>query len=462
MNAEDDKRLDEMLARSYEPLRVPPLRQREAILAALAAPRPAVRARQRRAWNGPLAWLATAACLVVAAVALALLVPSSAQMVYGIEAVPRRLAEVQTIRQRGVALIYDERKPDAPPVRVPIEYLVKRPDKFRLTWYGVSRRHDAPPFIKRGVSSCDGQTESWIYREEKLAVTRPVGPVDAWIKTETHAQEFLAGLLGPPEVPYRKVGREAVGGRTCDVYEGEFGRHGTSLRTLWIDPRTGDPVRSTSDERLPDGSRRRVVQIDEIALDEPLDDKRFEFAPPTGFRVKHEAALPANAGALDDKYTSASYGGDEKIELWHAFEITDHAALVVWRRSQPKENADGTLDWLAGLTITLAGDKNRPLVHDWVYQSHSPDVWNWSLVALWERPFPDRASVLLWLKSEQLDARMGIVPLRFPEKGLAIIIPAAAKATLPADGPQFTLDDLRRLAGQLTDRQPKPSAVPRD
>jgi hypothetical protein len=451
MNADHDEvaRLDEMLASSYEPLRVPPAGQREAVLAALAAPRPAVPARRARVWNGPLAWLATAACLLIVAVALALLVPSSARLVYGIEAVPKRVAEVQTIRQRGFALVYDRNQPDAPPQRVEIEYLVKRPDKFRHTWYGVSHHRDAPPFIKHGRTSCDGQAESWTYQLDKLAVTRPIAPVDAWIKTETRAQGFLAAVLGPPGVAFQKVGRETLRGRPCDVYEGRIGRDDKRLRKLWVDPDTGDPVRSTEAEILADGSRRLVEQIDEIALDVPLDDKLFEFAPPEGFRVKQEPALGAAAGALDAHYTSASFGGDEKIELWHSFQISDDAALVVWRRSAPKPAADGTLDWLSGLTISLVEDEKRLLVHDWVYRSDSPDVWNWSLVALPEGRLPDRAAVLLWLKVHSLDARMGIVPLRFPEQGLAVIIPAAAKATLPADGPQFTLDDLRRLAGQM-------------
>lgn len=454
MSGKDDepRRLEELLAGSYEPLRAGPPGQREAMLRAISQPRGAPPARlSRRLWSRPVAWLATAGCLVVVGVGVALLVPSSVQIVYGVEAVPGRLAKVRTIRQRGFALVYDDYRPDAPPVRIEIEHLVKRPDKFRLTWYGVSQHQHEAPTIKHGVSSCDGQTESWIYREDKLGVTRPIGLLDAWIKTETHAQEFLATLLGPPGVAYRKVGSETIVGRQCDVYEGRFGRHDELLCKLWVDSRTGYPLRSTQDEILDDGSRRRVQQLEEIAVDVPLDDKLFEFAAPAGFRVQKVEPLGPDVAGLDDRYTTASYGGDEKIELWHAFRVTDNAALVVWRRSEPEANDDGTLNWLAGLSLSLAGGQG--LVHDWAYQSHSPDVWNWSLVASADGPLPDRSAVRLRLKSPPLDARMEIVPLRFPDRGLARIIPAAAKATLPADGPRFTLADLRRLAGQLMERE---------
>ncbi|MEX0679342.1 MAG: hypothetical protein WD063_19860 [Pirellulales bacterium] len=462
MNANHDElvQLDEMLARSYEPVREPVAGQREAILAALSLAQPADRARPRRAWNGPLPWLATAACLAVAAAAVALLVPSSARLVYGIEAVPKRLAEVTTIRQRGYRMIYPREEANGPPIRVPIEYLVKRPDKFRLTTYGVSYPSDALMIVNRGIIVCDGSTESWISETHKTFVTRPIGLLDAWIKTETHAQNHLAELLGPPEVPYKKIGTETIGGRECDVYEGRFGSRSAFqdafISKLWLDPATGYPVRSTQDEVLPDGSTRRVRELEEIAVDVSLDDKLFQMSAPEDYQTTTVAAL-GDATALDSQYTSAGYGGDKKLEFWHALRITDNAALVVWRRSKPEEKDDGTSDWLAGVTFSLLGDdRKRPVQHDWLYQSRSPDVWNWSLVAVADGPLPDRGGVCLELKTKPLVSRMEVIPLRFPERGLERIIEAAARATLPDDGPRLKLEHLRALAGQLLRNRPNP------
>ena len=47
---------------------------------------------------------------------------------------------------------------------------------------------------------------------------------------------------------------------------------------------------------------------------------------------------------------------------------------------------------------------------------------------------------------------MEMIPLRFPETGLARIIEAAVRATLPENAPRFKLEDVRRLAEQLTER----------
>ena len=467
MNADHDENrpLDEILARSYQSLREPVPGEREAILAGFSR-RPSPDRAPRNTWKRPIAWLATAACLAVVAATAALLVPSSAQLVYGIEAVPGRLAEVQTIRQRGYLMIYSRRDADDPPIRVPIEYLVKRPDKFRFTGIGISHPQDGPPIVKRGISFCDGHSESGISEDDKQCWTGPISLLDAWIKTETRVQQFLATLLGPPGVPYKKTGAETIRGCKCDIYEGRFGRRSAFqdafISKLWIDPTTGYPLRSTQDEILPDGSTRRVQEFEEIAVNVPLDDKLFEFTPPEGFKTV-TAAGAVDATALSPRYTSASYGGDKKLEIWHTFRITDHAALVVWRRSAPEVADDGTSDWLRGVTFSVFGDdRQRNVQHDWLYQSRSTDVWppinvwSWSLVAVDGAPLPDRGGIRLELKSAPLNSRMDMIPLRFPDKGLERIIEAAARATLPDDGPQFTLEQLRVLADQLMQAPPKP------
>jgi hypothetical protein len=442
--------LDEMLARHYMALREAVPGQRDSILKRLPEAQATDRLRGRRAWRGPLVWLATAAGLAVVAASVSLLVPSSARHVYGIEAVSKQLAEVQTFRQRGYWIIYPRHDANGPPVRVPIDNLVKRPDKFRHSWYGVSYPHDGPMIVKRGSVACNGRRASRISEEDKHLATSSTGVLDAWITTETWAQEFLTNLLGPPGVPYKKIGRETISGRVCDVYEGRLGDRNEYLSKLWLDPTTGYPVRSTQDELMPDGTTRRVKELEKIEVNVPLDDKLFELAAPDGFKVVADESV-VDPTTLSSWYTSAGFGGDKKLEVWHAFRITDAAALVVWRRSKPEEKEDGTSDWLSGMTFSIFGDdRKRDVRHNWVYQSRSPDVWSWSLVATADGPLADRGGVRINLKSKPLHATMDMIPLRFPEQGLERIIEAAVRATLPEDAPRFKLEHLVTLAEPLT------------
>ncbi len=210
----DSQPFDAILARSYEQLRAADPQQREAVLAGYDTARRAAPARPTRAWRRPLAWAATAACLAVVAVGAALLLPSSAKVVYGIEAVPGRLAEVQTIRQRGYVLVYDHRNPAAPPIRVPLEYLLKRPDKYRMTTYTTRHRRDAPPEVTSAVGYCDGQMLSAVFDEAKQCDKTPVALLEAWIQTELRAQILIGTMFGPADATYKKVGSEEVARQT--------------------------------------------------------------------------------------------------------------------------------------------------------------------------------------------------------------------------------------------------------
>ncbi len=171
------------------------------------------------------------------------------------------------------------------------------------------------------------------------------------------------------------------------------------MSKIWIDPATGFPLRCTQDEILADGTTRRLQEMEEIEVNIPLDDALFEPALPADFKVLY-SPVPLNPPPLDPAPVSAGYGGKDKLEVWHALRITDRVALVVWRRSKPEPEADGGVDWLKGMTIGLFGSARQQKVrHDWLFQSHSPDVWNWSLVAVEDGVFPDRGGVSLDLRA---------------------------------------------------------------
>ena len=111
----------------------------------------------------------------------------------------------------------------------------------------------------------------------------------------------------------------------------------------------------------------------------------------------------------------------------------------------PKPAADGTLDWLSQIEITFDGS-TRGVRHAWLYQSGSPDVWNWSLVALVDRQLPDPGTFVFRLRTERYVGTLGMDALRFPDEQLEQILQAAAAAALPEGVPRYSLDELRAKA----------------
>ena len=88
--------------------------------------------------------------------------------------------------------------------------------------------------------------------------------------------------------------------------------------------------------------------------------------------------------------------------------------------------------------------------HAWLYQSGSPDIWNWSLVAVIDRKLPDPGLFSFKLRTEKFIGTMGMCALRFPDGQLEQILKAAADAALPEGAPRYTLAELRAKAMELT------------
>jgi hypothetical protein len=214
----DNRQLDEMLRRNYEPLARDMAEQRQAVLVGFAQSRANIDASpvRRRVWPARVAWLAATSIIVAIGVKM-LLIPSSSARVYGLETAGRRLCEVKTIRVRGTMYARHDARPEAPPIRVPIEHLIKRPDKFSHTWTGTSQNGDFFE-VRHGRRVCDGRHQTSIRDTEKQFTTSQINPIDARITTEEFAQSYLRfAVLGPPEAPYKKIGRETNNGRdaTC-------------------------------------------------------------------------------------------------------------------------------------------------------------------------------------------------------------------------------------------------------
>jgi outer membrane lipoprotein-sorting protein len=451
----DDRQLDEMLRRIYEPLARGIAEQRLAVLSGFAQARAKTGANpvRRHIWRSRVAWLAAASILVAIGLKM-LLIPSSSASVYALETAGRRLCEVKTIRVRGARYARHGAKPDSPPIRVPIEHLIKRPDKFSHTWWSISHNGDVVK-VGGGTRVCDGRHQTTTRDTKKQYTTTQINPIDARLTTETFAQWILRfAVLGRPEARYNKIGRETTGGRDCDVYEARLEDEADGsvmVEKLWFDPASGYPVRKIVDRILPDGKIEHDSDYSEISVNVALADELFSTVAPAGYeRLGDAPEETATDVPLSMASTGSCSGGfDQTLAAWHTFRITDNAALVIWRRSVPKPAADGSLDWLSQMEMTVSEPKCA-VRHTWLYQSRSPEIWNWSLVADVDRQLPDPGIFEFKLVAERFVGTLGLYALRFPDDQLDQILKAAGAAALPEGAPRHSLTALRAKALELS------------
>jgi hypothetical protein len=261
-------------------------------------------------------------------------------------------------------------------------------------------------------------------------------------------------VLGPPDASYRKIGKDSSNGRQCDLYEARFQLDSrTTVARVWIDPRDGLPVRVVRDELKPDGKLSHEMELAEIAVNVPLADELFRFNGPENLKQKRPDA-PRRISeplALDLSPTGSGASGDEKLEAWQALRISENAALVVWRRSAPAAQADSAPDWLSGVKMNMRDSRgDRELRHQWVYQSNSPDRWNWSLVVPADgKPF-GRVEINFTMRSPRSRLTAGLTPLRFKEDDVRQLLQAAQRSMLPTSAAEVSLPYLQAVARKLS------------
>ncbi|HEX4145345.1 MAG TPA: hypothetical protein VHY91_17700 [Pirellulales bacterium] len=444
-NSYDDDQLETLLVASYDRLRRPDANQRQALLAGIAL-RPARTERHGASRRVGSLSLATAAC-ILALVAVRLLAPS--MTVYGIEEVGRRMCKVQTIRMRGWRYFYNDERPAEPPIRIPVEDLIKRPDKYRATWYAVSQ--DRTVDVKSGPVACNGRRVTSCDDANKTFESHAISPLDAWLAIESRAQGFV---IGTPGDGFKKTGEGRCNGRQCDLYEGQFeDESGRRRAKLWFDASTGYPLRLTVDMIQSAGVFRPDTEWEQILVNVPLADERFELAVPAGYQRRGPAPQEPEPRppVLSANPRGSGEGGGQKLEMWEALRIADDAALVVWRRSPPEPAADGTRDWLSNIEWKSPREASGlKAQHAWIYNSESSDVWNWSLIVVTGGHWPDPGYLDLQMHGKQGETSMGMLALWFPDDQLRKVLAAAADVMLPADAPRFSLDEMRAKATELS------------
>jgi len=449
----EDRKLDELLRQSYAELRQTKSDQRQAVLDGLSDARrnanPPVRHASRR-WQQ---WALAAACLIALFAAWSWRTTGPGNVAYGIDDMPQRLAEVKSISIRGWQWIRDSSGANKPPTRVPIEFLIQRPGRFRYTVAGISSRGGRTEILQN-VDLCDGAHEWFLGADNKPQFSRAVGSLDALLRTEMIGQIAAElAVLGPADASYRKIGKDNSNGRQCDLYEARFqlGSRPTVAR-VWIDPRDGLPVRVVRDDLEPDGKLSRETELAEIAVNVPLADELFRFnRPENPKQTRPNASQPPNEPLLlDTSPTGSGSSGDEKLEAWQSLRISDNAALVVWRRSAPVAQADATPDWLSGVKMNVRDSRGDcELRHQWMYQSNSPDRWNWSLLVPADGKPLGRGEINFTMRSPRSRLTVGLTPLRFKEDDLRQLLRAAQRSMLPATASDVSLPYLQAVARKL-------------
>jgi outer membrane lipoprotein-sorting protein len=464
-----DRQLDDLLQRSYSELRKPDRLQREAVLNGLFLARagatggsfgpPVLSGPDSRlrtlAGQSPRQWRvasisAILALSVVAAVLLLRWTPSDGSA-YGIDGLPERLQQMQTIAVRGWSWTRDATGPNKPPIRAPFEMLVKRPGMFRHSITGLSVKNGRTE-LRQSLRLCDGK-EEWMADEtgKPLFFRRSISPLEARLKTETLAQiEEVTAVLGPVGTRYRKTGTDSANGRRCDLYEAQFhiGSHTTSAK-VWLDPKTGLPSRVLRHEMDATGKVTDEIDLTDITVNAPLSDDLFrrpgsDTEKPSKPDELHNGTEPP---PLDASPFGSVSSGETKLEVWYSLRISDNAALLIWRRSRPHTSGDASPDWLSDMTFTIADPSGkRPARHAWLDQAESPDKWSWSLIVPADgKPLGPNGINLTLVRTSLV-----FLALRFNDEELKQILTAAQNATLGRAAELMSLADLRAKARELT------------
>ena len=404
------------------------------------------------------------------AIALAVLIMAAASLMWefqtqrvalGAEGLPERLAKVENFRMSGWHYIPT---PDGnSDTKLAVEFVVKRPGKFRHTTSSIEESGERQT-IKTGLRLCDGQQMTMVQLSEKSYAQGPIDPLEAVLETEAFAQLMvLAMVLGPPDMNFQRQGSEEVRGVPCDLYTGSF--HENNSIRLWVNPKTGWPERVLHENVDQAGKRTKTLEMTEIIVNGDLPDSVFAFTPPAGYTDLAAVYRAANPGtppgppleipaaekrlAITPHETSSAHGGNHSLFVWNGFRLTDDTALIVWKRTAPTAEQDGSLDWLQGIDWKFRNAKEpRGLKHQWVHPPQ-PDQWLWSLVKTTDgRPF-DVGVILMQFHGVGFKSTLDIIPLQSSDPQLDQIIREAAKSISPMPTPEITLESLRGEAARF-------------
>lgn len=389
----------------------------------------------------------TAVALLFAAVTIGFyaLRNASEQAAYALDNLPARLLEIKSIYLTGWQFQPDmrEEKPKGP-AKYPVKIFAERPDCFWHTHYGFSGPDATHKDVRvqSGYRAGRGTRLLIVSDNDKTAIEVPVAAMQNELSTEMLLQMELPQqwLSGRPH-DFVKTGTETVNNVLCDVYEHSFDESKMKSR-LWLDPKTGFPVKVALYDIGQTGKETLVVLFDHVEVNISAKATGLPFDPPKGYKV--QKFPPTQMANLSLEPTGSASNDRVSLGLWHCFNIDDKAVLLCWYCESPSGSKTGDatipLEFLAG---------TRPCDHK---EIASVDVdghhWNWSLA--WPKRSGERIGnnefSVVHRSKKRGQLSMVDYPLRLREDRLKAILEAVQRTKRtdqPGSSKPFSLDSIR-------------------
>jgi outer membrane lipoprotein-sorting protein len=379
-----------------------------------------------------------AAATLLVGVTLGLGLWLSPNRAYAMGDLPARLQEIRSLHLTGWIYAPDETKH-------PFTFFAERPNRYWLLTYGFSGGGDGQATrVVSGFMAGKGRERMVGFDTDKKAFVSEVPAVVSELQTETLLQTWIMQQYFQGSLEgFAKIASEAIRGTPCDVYE----RTRDAQKTrVWLDPKTGLPVKIALSTVDRSGQERPEVMIDQVATNVTAEAAGISFAGPKGFEVVRTPRAQAMNPLLEPVFAGSM--DETTLAQWYCFNIDDRAALLCWSHRSPPNGKD------AAPSIELVLDGVGPC-ND--LEVATVDVegqtWQWSLVV------PKKTGQPLGSGGIELIARarkggqlsLSAQPLRFPEDRLKEVLKEVQRLTLPAEiavGEPLSLDKLRaRLGG---------------
>ena len=386
------------------------------------------------------------AAVVLAALTLGLYSQLGDRRAYALEDMPGRLLEVRSIYMSGWLFGPDfVAGPNEPRPKYPLTVFAERPNCYWHNTYSFSGpdKNHKEARVSSAYAAGSGRERLYVNSQEKVTIVSNVPPLVNELATENLFQTYIPGELLQGDIgEFAKTGSETVNNTRCDVYERS---HGTSKSRLWLDPKTGLPVKLGLYAVDETGKESPDMIIDHVEVNVSASAKGLSFAPPEGYETKRGKAAenPSLIGC------GSGSSGSLRLARSHGLNIDGKAVLVCWSYYSVSEDEEAREEQVE---FVLA---QNPVCDHVEMATIEVDEkpWKWSLV------FPkkegdhigdDTLSLILHSPKGGTLILVG-TPLRLPADRLPSVVEELQRIskTVPPGSKPFSLDMLRtRLADQ--------------